>query len=248
VYCIRLRGTVIIKRGCCHKNEEGNHSCWTTFSEIFIVLREWDGLSPLQLSLILLHQMLVNGDLSRGQSGSSDKLQGGVSNKFPCQPQEGLLEVVVRLGRDFEVLQVLLAVEGDSTSLHFALLDIDFVSTKDDGDVLANTFEVTMPVGNIFVGDAGSDVEHDDTALALNVVPIPKTAKLLLSSSVPYVEADRAKVGGELQRVDFDPESGDVFLFEFARQMALYEGSLSSATISNENELECGDCLFSHNV
>jgi len=87
-------------------------------------------------------------------------------------------------------------------------LDIDFVSTKDDGDVLANTFEVTMPVGNVFVGDAGSDVEHDDTALALNVVPIPKTAKLLLSSSVPYVEADRAKVGGELQRVDFDPESG----------------------------------------
>jgi hypothetical protein len=65
-----------------------------------------------------------------------------------------------------------------------------------------------MPVGNVFVGDAGSDIKHDDTTLALNVIPISKTAKLLLSSSVPYVEADRAKVGGELQRVDFDPESG----------------------------------------
>lgn len=65
-----------------------------------------------------------------------------------------------------------------------------------------------MPVGNIFVGDARSDVEHDNAALALDVVTIPETTKLLLSSSIPDVEADRAKVGGELQRVDLNTEGG----------------------------------------
>jgi len=65
-----------------------------------------------------------------------------------------------------------------------------------------------MPVGNIFVGDAGGDVEHDNAALALDVVTIPETTKLFLSSSIPDVEADRAKVGGELQRVDLDTEGG----------------------------------------
>ena len=65
-----------------------------------------------------------------------------------------------------------------------------------------------MPVGNIFVGDAGRDIKHDNAALALDVVTIPETTKLLLSSSIPDVEADRAKVGRELQRVDLDTESG----------------------------------------
>lgn len=220
----------------------------TIRSKIFIVLGEWDGLSPLQFSLILLHQGLVNGHLSRSESGSSDKLQGGVSNKFPCQPQEGLLKVVVGLGGDFEVLQVLLAVEGDGPRLNFALLDIDFVSAKHDGDVLAYTLEVTMPVGNIFVGDAGRDIKHNNAALALDVVTIPETTKLLLSSSIPDVEADRAKVGCELQRVDLDTESGDVFFFEFTSQMALDEGCFSSAAISNKNKFECGDGLFRHDA
>jgi len=65
-----------------------------------------------------------------------------------------------------------------------------------------------MPVGNIFVGDAGGDVEHDNAALALDVVTIPETTELLLSSGIPDIEADRAKVGGELQRVDLDTKGG----------------------------------------
>jgi hypothetical protein len=125
-------------------------------------------------------------------------------------------------------LQVLLPVEGNSTSLHFALLivrdlseseggicekcfpdlDIDFVSAEHNGDVLANALEVTMPVGNVFVGDTGGDVEHDDPALALDVVPISQTSELLLSSGVPDVEANGSKVGGELKRVNLNTESG----------------------------------------
>ena len=54
-----------------------------------------------------------------------------------------------------------------------------------------------MPVGDVFVGDTGSDVEHDDTALALDVVTIAEATKLLLASSIPHVETDGAVVCGE---------------------------------------------------
>ena len=78
-----------------------------------------------------------------------------------------------------------------------AYLDINLVTAKNDGDVFAHPLEVTMPVRNILIGDAGRHIEHDDTTLTLNVVTITKTTKLLLSSGIPNIEADVAKVGGE---------------------------------------------------
>jgi hypothetical protein len=68
--------------------------------------------------------------------------QGLVADEFPGEPEEGLLEVVVGLGRDVVVLEVLLAVESDRLGLDLALLHVDLVSGKNDGDVLANTDEV----------------------------------------------------------------------------------------------------------
>lgn len=45
-----------------------------------------------------------------------------------------------------------------------------------------------MPVGNVLVGDSGCDVEHDYTALAVDVVPISETTKFLLSCGIPDIE------------------------------------------------------------
>jgi len=66
-----------------------------------------------------------------------------VADQLSCEPEEGLLEVVVGLGRDIVVLEVLLAVECDRLGLDLALLYIDFVSAQNDGNVLADTDEVT---------------------------------------------------------------------------------------------------------
>lgn len=68
--------------------------------------------------------------------------QAGVADQLASEPQERLLEVVVGLGGDVVVLQVLLAVEGDSLGLDLALLDVDLVTAEDDGDTLADTDEV----------------------------------------------------------------------------------------------------------
>ena len=87
-------------------------------------------------------------------------------------------------------------------------LHVDLVAAKNDWDVLANTLEVTVPVGDVLIRDTGRHVEHDDTALALNVVTVTETTELLLAGSVPDVEADGTEVGGEGKRVDLDTECG----------------------------------------
>ena len=52
----------------------------------------------------------------------------------------------------------------------------------------------TVPVGNVLVGNTGGDIEHDDTALTVDVVSITKATELLLTSSVPDIELDVAQV------------------------------------------------------
>jgi hypothetical protein len=70
----------------------------------------------------------------------------GVADQLASEPQEGLLEVVVGLGGDIVVLEVLLAVEGDGLGLDLALLHVNLVTAENNGDVLADTDEVTWIV------------------------------------------------------------------------------------------------------
>ena len=69
--------------------------------------------------------------------------QLGVADQLASEPEERLLEVVVRLSGDVVVLEVLLAVEGDGLGLDLTLLDIDLVTAQHDGDTLADTDEIT---------------------------------------------------------------------------------------------------------
>jgi len=51
-----------------------------------------------------------------------------------------------------------------------------------------------VPVGDVLVGDAGSNIEHDDAALAVDVVTVTETAELLLAGGIPHIELDLAEV------------------------------------------------------
>ena len=51
-----------------------------------------------------------------------------------------------------------------------------------------------MPVGDVLIGNARCDIEHDYAALAVDVVSISQSTKFFLAGSVPDVEYDRAKV------------------------------------------------------
>jgi hypothetical protein len=85
-------------------------------------------------------------------------------------------------------------VEGDGLGLDLALLDVDLVAGQDDGDVLADADQVTVPVGDVLVGDARGDVEHDDTALAVDVVTVTETTELLLTGGIPDIELNLTEV------------------------------------------------------
>lgn len=52
----------------------------------------------------------------------------------------------------------------------------------------------TVPVGDVLVGDTGGDIEHDDTALAVDIVTVTETTELLLTGGIPDIELDVAKV------------------------------------------------------
>lgn len=51
-----------------------------------------------------------------------------------------------------------------------------------------------MPVGDVLVGDAGGNIEHDDTALAVDVVTVTEATELLLTGGIPDIELDLTEV------------------------------------------------------
>lgn len=92
--------------------------------------------------MLVKHAETRRGLRIGGRRGSAT-YQTGVADQLAGEPQEGLLKVVVGLGTYIIVLKVLLAVEGDGLGLDLALLDVDLVTAEDDGDILANTDEIT---------------------------------------------------------------------------------------------------------
>lgn len=182
--------------------------CFRHPLQVIILLGKRHGSGVVQLLVVLVHKSSIDLNLSWGQSGGGNELQILVTSQLTGQPEEGLLEVVVGLGRDVVVLEGLLAVEVNCLGLDLTLLDIDLVTAENNWDVLADTDEITVPVGDVLVCDTGGKIEHDDTALSVDVVTIAKTSELLLTSSVPGVEDDLAEVGGEAQRVDLDTQGG----------------------------------------
>ena len=51
-----------------------------------------------------------------------------------------------------------------------------------------------MPVGNVFIGNARGHVEHNDTALAVDIVAITQTTKLFLTCGIPHIKDNLTKV------------------------------------------------------
>ena len=78
--------------------------------------------------------------------------------------------------------------KSNRLGLDFALLYINFVAAQDDGNIITHTSQITMPIGDVLVGDAGSNIKHDDAALALNIVAITESTKFLLSGSIPQLQ------------------------------------------------------------
>jgi hypothetical protein len=94
----------------------------------------------------------------------------GLPDESAQEPDEGLLELIVALSRDIVVLQVLLSVESDLLGLDLAVLHVNLVADEDDGNVLADTDKILVPLRHVLVGDARAHIEHDDGAVSTDTI------------------------------------------------------------------------------
>jgi len=215
-------------------------------SESVVFLVGWKRLGGSFDEFVLHSTDLVSVDLDvlGSEDWGLDENEVGVVHESSEEPDEWLLELVVGLGGDVVVLEILLSVEGNLLGLDLSVLDVDLVSDENDGDGLADAGEIFVPLGDVGVCDTGAGVEHDDSALSADVVAISEATELLLTGSVPDIELALPVVCEELHWVDLDTEGGDVFLLEFTSEMALDEGGLADSTVSDEDEFELWDLLL----
>jgi hypothetical protein len=83
-----------------------------------------------------------------------NNLKINLPNESSEEPDEGFLELIVRLGRNIVVLEILLSVESNLLGLDLSVLNIDLVSNENDGDVLTDSDEILVPLGDILVGNS----------------------------------------------------------------------------------------------
>lgn len=98
----------------------------------------------------------------------SDKTQSRLISQTPSQPKEGLLKVVIRSSRDVVVLKISFSMELNVLRFNLSLLNVDFITDEDDGDVVTDTSDITMPVWDIFISDTRSDIKHDNSTFAFD--------------------------------------------------------------------------------
>jgi len=100
--------------------------------------------------MLLLHSH-VDGNFRGLQSNSFNKVKVRITCQLPRKVKERFLKIVIALGRNFIVLQILLPVEGDLLGFHLPVLDINLVTAEDNGDVFTHPAQVPMPCRNILV-------------------------------------------------------------------------------------------------
>mmetsp|Transcript_59848 Transcript_59848/g.107698 ORF Transcript_59848/g.107698 Transcript_59848/m.107698 type:complete len:213 (-) Transcript_59848:119-757(-) len=198
-----------------------SHSARPPASEVLVVITNSHVLGFLQFPLVLRDQRGVDLDLG-GFGELPDELKISLVCEAPGQPKERLFEVVVAPRTQIVVLQIPLPVELDVLCLDLPVLHINLVAHEDNRDVLTHAYDVAVPVGHVFVSNAGSHVEHNDGALPLDVVSITQTAKLFLTSCIPNVEAKWPAVCREFQGMHFNSKRRNVLLLKLARQVPLH--------------------------
>lgn len=69
---------------------------------------------------------------------NAQKKGSQLPSQLPCEVQERFLKVVVALGRNFIVLQILLPVESNLLGFDLPVLHINLITAEDNGDVFTD--------------------------------------------------------------------------------------------------------------
>jgi len=199
-----------------------------------IVVGEGGVLCDLDRFLHLPLSLFGDVDFRGSLRGLLGELEVGVTAELAGYPQEGLLEVVVRLGRNVVVLDVwLLSVEEDVLGFDLPVFNVNLVAAEHDGDVLAHAREIAVPDRDVLVRVTGCDVEHNYCRMPVDVIAVAQTSELLLPRGVPAVEHELPEVCVERDGMDLNTECRDVLLLELPALVALDKGRFSCTSIAN---------------
>lgn len=120
----------------------------------------------------IAYVVLVHLDLRWKNSNFLNQMKVVISWQLSHQPDEWLFVLVVGLGRDVIVLEVSLSVEDNVGSLKLSFLDISFVSDQNDWDLVTDSGQILIPFWDVLVGDSGSQIEHNDSAVSSNAIKL----------------------------------------------------------------------------
>ena len=137
--------------------------------------------------------------------------------------------------------------EGDLFGLNFSVFDIDLVTNQNNWNLLTDSSQIFVPFLDIGVGDTGTDIEHDDSTLSIDVVSVSESSELLLSSCVPNIEYYLSVSSMEWHGVNLYSECGNVSLLELSSQVTFDKSCLTDTSISYENQFEFWNLLLSLN-
>ena len=135
--------------------------------------------------------------------------------------------------------------EHNILRLDLSVLHVDFITNEADWYVLADSDKIFVPFRNILISDARANIEHDNAAMAANVIPITKSSQFFLAGCVPNIEFDKAFRSMERHWSDLDTKSSNVLLFELASQVSLDKGCFTNTSITYEHQFKLGDCFLS---
>jgi hypothetical protein len=136
-------------------------------------------------------------------------------------------------------------VEGNLSSFDFSVLLVNFITNQDDGDVVTDSSEIFIPLGNVLVSNSSGDVEHENSSVGSNVISFSETTEFFLTGSIPKTELNGSVVSVEGDRANLNTLSSNVFFLEFTSLMSLNKGGLSNSTVSDENNFEFGYWFWS---
>ena len=125
----------------------------------------------------------------------------------------------------------------------FSVFLVDLVADQDDGDVVANACQVLVPLGDVFVGDSGGDIEHENGSIGANIIAFSEPTEFFLPSSIPKRKLDGAMIGVESDGADLNALSGDVFFLKLTSDVSFDKSSLTDTTVSDEYDFELSNNL-----
>jgi hypothetical protein len=193
----------------------------------------------------LWNLLLIHFDFWGFKSQGFHKVEIEVTGEGSKNPEEWLFVLIVRFGWNIEVLKVSLSVEGNLSSFDFSVLLVNFITNQDDGDVVTDSSEILIPLGNVLVSNSSGDVEHENSSVGSNVISFSETTEFFLTGSIPKTELNGSVVSVEGDRANFNTLSSNVFFLEFTSLMSLNKGGLSNSTVSDENNFEFGYWFWS---